>query len=52
MNRAEVTINAKGITSMPLDVFAELDHGAICKALGIRVISPEHPKRSKNRRRK
>ena len=50
-DRAEVTINAKGVTTIPYDVFRELDHGAVCNALGIRVISPEKPKSKRNRRK-
>lgn len=49
--QAELTINAKGVTSMSYDVFKELDHGAVCKALGIRLLSPQRPK-SRNRKRK
>lgn len=46
-NQAEVTINSKGVTTIPYLVFKELDPGAICQALGIRIITPQKPKRRK-----
>ena len=46
----EVRINAKGVTTMSYEVFRELDHGAICQALGLpydRAVKTRRPKRSK-----
>jgi hypothetical protein len=37
--RAEVVINSKGVTTIPYIVFRELEHSAICHALGIRIDS-------------
>lgn len=48
-DRAEVTVNAKGVTTMSYDVFRALDHSALCKALGLPTTTINRPRKQKKR---
>ena len=46
----EVRTNAKGVTTMSYDVWKSLDHGHICRALGLPTATINRPKRQKGKR--